>query len=89
MEIKEYYIYDSNIYFFTDYFENSTNLSDYLKENVIITELKAKIIVKQIAEYLTFCHNRSFVHLNLHPNNIIFINANCNKLKVRKITITI
>ena len=81
LDIKHYFIYESNMYFVSEYIEYG-NLTDFLKENILITESKAKIIIKQVIDFIRFCHYRCIKHNNLHPNNILFVDDRYNKIKV-------
>ena len=39
-----------------------------------LTENKCQVFIKQILEGLEFIHNHRILHLNIVPNNIIFLN---------------
>jgi len=81
VEIKQYFIYEANIYFLTEYYENGS-LNKYLSEQLILTEHKAKIIIRQLRDFLKYCHHRCVKHCNLHPNNVLFVDNKFNKIKV-------
>lgn len=60
----------------TEYFAGGSlfeRLSDPMYK---LTESKCQVFIKQILEGLEFIHNHRILHLNIVPNNIIFLNKN-------------
>ncbi len=81
IELKDLFKHENYMYFLYENIDN-INLTQFLNQEKIITELKAKIIIKQVADLLRYCHNRSIKHNNIHPNNILFKDKLYNKIKV-------
>ena len=54
-------------------YAKGNELSNYIQEKGLLSEKEAKRIFKQIHEAVSYMHNRSVVHRDLKPNNILFL----------------
>ncbi len=82
IDIKHFFSCQNYLILVMEYLEENLSLEDYLKENLLISEKKCKLIMIQIIELLRFCHNRNIFHNNLSLKNIVFSESSCNKIKV-------
>ena len=47
------------------------DLHDYIKAFGPLTEDKAKLVIKKLAEAVKHCHDNGIIHRDLKPNNIL------------------
>ena len=74
INIFEFYEGDYNFYIVTEYCQ-SGNLADRInKNNLIISESVASVIIFQILSAINYCHQRNIIHRDLKPENIMLDN---------------
>jgi serine/threonine protein kinase len=66
------YIYEHNFYSVMEHAKGG-ELTSYLEEKKILSELEAKRIFKQVHDAVKYIHNKSVIHRDLKPNNILFL----------------
>ena len=74
INIFEFYEGTFNFYIVTEYCQ-SGNLADKInKNNLIISESVASVIIFQILSAINYCHQRNIIHRDLKPENIMLDN---------------
>ena len=70
--VKVMEVFDENntSYMVMEFLPGGT-LDDYIKEKNAIPESEAKIIITQVAQALSYMHDRQMLHLDLKPGNIM------------------
>ena len=63
-------------------YAKGNELSNYIQDKGLLSENETKRIFKQIHEAVTYMHNRSVIHRDLKPNNILFLDEERQKIVV-------
>jgi serine/threonine protein kinase len=63
-------------------FAKGGELTSYLSEKKILSELEAKFLFKQIHAAVKYIHNKNVIHRDLKPNNILFLDEEKKNLAV-------
>jgi serine/threonine protein kinase len=66
------FIHNNMFYTIMEY-AHGDELGQYITEKKILPENEAKRIFKQIHEAVSYIHNKTVIHRDLKPNNIMFL----------------